>query len=94
MAGSFNHVVKRATGELRNPADVCGMLEARGSGDVYEAVEEMYGMIWYPASRLDYNLPGGTTTAERLETVGQLIEEARENYRAGLELSPTRRFQR
>lgn len=73
MAGSYNHTVAD-DGRLRAPADLCGMLEC-SSGDVYEAVEEYFGMVWYLADG----------DAER-------VEEARQNYRAGLDLSPgTRR---
>lgn len=82
MAGSYNHVVKK-DGSLQKPERVCSMLECM-SGDVYEAVEEMYGMIWYLADRLALN-SYMTDTAEWVET-------ARLNYKLGLALSPTKRF--
>jgi hypothetical protein len=46
MAGSFQHCVT-AKGQLRSPKSVNEMLE--NGGDVFEAVEEMYGMIWFLA---------------------------------------------
>lgn len=46
MAGSYNHCVND-DGTLRSPEDLAGMLE--NGGDVWEAVEEMYGMIWHLA---------------------------------------------
>lgn len=81
MAGSYNHVVTKK-GKLRNPEGVTGMLEARGSRDVFEAVEEMYGMIWVLASYL----AGSNEWADK--TPEELVEYARENYSEGLELSP------
>lgn len=47
MAGSYNHVVTKS-GKLAKPERVCSMLECM-SGDVYEAIEEFYGMVWYLA---------------------------------------------
>jgi hypothetical protein len=46
MAGSYSHCVTE-DGKLRNPYDLAQMLE--NGGDVYEAVEELYGMVWYLA---------------------------------------------
>jgi hypothetical protein len=77
MAGSYNHCVDDE-GRLRDAAGVQSMLDCV-SGDVYEAIEEMYGMIWYLAGQQDNNPP--PTGAER-------VEEARRRYREGLELSP------
>ena len=47
MAGSYYHCIHRETGKLRDSSSLSQMLE--NGGDVYEAVEEMYGMIWYLA---------------------------------------------
>lgn len=93
MAGSYNHVVKK-TGELRKPQDVCSMLECM-SGDVYEAVEEMYGMIWYLANGSlkadrDYPVPPDMLQEE----LAKVIEAARQKYKEGLALSPTKRFKK
>ena len=44
MAGSYKHVVTDS-GKLRQPRRLLDMLDCH-HGDVYEAIEEMYGMIW------------------------------------------------
>lgn len=80
MAGSYNHVVEKPSGKLLVPRQLCDMLECR-SGDVYEAAEEMYGMIWWLADSLAAGAVDGKSAAE-------LVEEARANYRAGLAKSP------
>jgi hypothetical protein len=46
MAGSYNHIVNNK-GDLLNNERFVGMIE--NLGDAYEAVEEMYGMIWWLA---------------------------------------------
>jgi hypothetical protein len=46
MAGSYLHIVGR-TGRLLSETNLPKMLE--NDGDVYEAIEEMYGMIWWLA---------------------------------------------
>ena len=46
MAGSYQHCVDNDGGLLR-PAALRGMLDT--PGDVWEAVEQMYGMIWFLA---------------------------------------------
>jgi len=43
MAGSYRHVTDER-GLLREGESFAGMIE--NLGDAYEAVEEMYGMIW------------------------------------------------
>lgn len=86
MAGSFNHVIDKEDGSLRQPNDLLEMLDCH-HGDVYEAIEEMYGMIWYLAGQLDvaYSSLGPGTPDE-------LIDAARTNYKLGLMISPTKRF--
>lgn len=86
MAGSYNHVTGQA-GELLNPPAVLGMLDCY-SGDVYEAIEEMYGMIWELATRLSQE----TADDEWIESAETAIEDARQNYQRGLAVSPTKRF--
>lgn len=44
MAGSYLHCVDD-DGRLLPPFELSDMLE--NGGDVWEAVEELYGMIWY-----------------------------------------------
>jgi hypothetical protein len=68
MAGSYNHVVQK-DGNLRSNKEVVEMLE--NGGDVFEAIEEMYGMIWY--------LAGHQVGHEKAA-----VEDARRNYRQGL----------
>lgn len=75
MAGSYNHVVTDA-GNLRSPEMVDRMLE--NGGDVYEAVEEMYGMIWWLATLG----PDAVLTSPE-----DLVEMAREQYAVGLKLA-------
>jgi len=48
MAGSYNHIVEKPSGKLLVRSQALSMLEC-SSGDVYEALEELYGMIWYLA---------------------------------------------
>jgi len=46
MAGSYGHCVDDQ-GALVDSVTLAGMLE--NGGDVWEAVEQMYGMIWFLA---------------------------------------------
>jgi hypothetical protein len=48
------------------------------SGDVYEAVEEMYGMIWWLA---------GTAPSESAEQIKERVKAAQENYQEGLKIA-------
>lgn len=89
MAGSYNHVVEK-DGGLSSNKRVVGMLE--NGGDVFEAVEEMYGMIWYLAytktADRDYPMTAGMRATEMVK----LVEEARVYYKTGLVVSPTKRY--
>lgn len=82
MAGSWNHTVEKSTGKLLADRDIQGMLECH-SGDVSEYAEEVYGMVWWMAT-VFANAIGGPLTPEGI------IEDARQNYRKGLEFSPGR----
>lgn len=68
MAGSYGHVVQK-DGNLASNKRVVDMLE--NGGDVFEAIEEMYGMIWYLASK-------------QVGREKAAVEDARKNYREGL----------
>jgi hypothetical protein len=71
MAGSYKHVVNN-NGNLRSNESfeqVIGNL-----GDAYEAIEEMYGMIWWLA----------TSNAGTSKQPEQLVRLARECYETGL----------
>lgn len=76
MAGSYNHIVTNA-GNLGSNERVVSMLE--NGGDVFEAVEEMFGMIWF--------LAGGTPDNPNADEAKARVEEARQNYKRGLEIS-------
>jgi hypothetical protein len=69
MAGSYGHVVQK-DGNLRSNLAVAEMLE--NGGDVFECVEEMYGMIWYLAGQHAFG-------KERAA-----VDDARKYYREGL----------
>lgn len=73
MAGSYNHILTDH-GNLASPERVNGMLE--NGGDVYEAVEEMYGMIWWLAHTSNLDV-----------TPKDVVEMARQNYTEGLKLA-------
>lgn len=89
MAGSYNHVVTNK-GNLASNRDVVGMLE--NGGDVFEAVEEMFGMIWWLAAelvnqgRIDLIAIEEDPT-RRFEEIKAAVEKARQNYKEGLEFS-------
>jgi hypothetical protein len=72
MAGGYGHIVQK-DGNLASNRRVVEMLE--NGGDVFECVEEMYGMIWYLA---------GTHSPDREKAV---IEDARHNYQQGLKIA-------
>jgi hypothetical protein len=87
MAGSYNHVVT-STGNLSSNKMVVDMLE--NGGDVYEAVEEMYGMIWYlawQASAPHVTFEFFESLEYAREIVKDIVESARQNYKDGLEIS-------
>lgn len=75
MAGSYNHVITD-NGSLRDNESFAQMIE--NLGDAYEAVEEMYGMIWMLA-HMAANGPALPPA--------EMVEEARKNYIYGLELA-------
>jgi hypothetical protein len=82
MAGSYNHIVTNH-GNLRNNESFVQMIE--NLGDAYEAVEEMYGMIWW----LAHMAPDSPTMLP-----ADLVELARLNYREGLELAKANKHKR
>jgi hypothetical protein len=78
MAGSYNHVVTE-DGNLRSPEMVNRMLE--NGGDVFEAIEQMYGMIWWLAWHAHLALDGASRSPD------DHVERARQNYAKGLEIA-------
>jgi len=83
MAGSYGHVVNKHGGLISNEK-MNGMLE--NGGDVYEAVEEMYGMIWWLATQIA-NEQFGAAADPAL-----YVDAAQTEYKTGLAESPTKRF--
>lgn len=75
MAGSYNHIIN-SKGDLRDNESFVQMIE--NLGDAYEAVEEMFGMIWY----LAHMAPDAGTMSPV-----DLVEHARQNSALGLQLA-------
>jgi hypothetical protein len=85
MAGSYNHCVTEQ-GNLASPERLAGMLDYHDTGDVFEAVEEMYGMIWYLANMREDDVANYAPE--------QLVEFARQNYQEGLRLAKANKNKR
>lgn len=83
MAGSYNHCVAD-DGQLLVNEQLQGMLECC-SGDVYEAIQEMYGMIWWLAEQKTL---GGRASLSDPWTAAEWVERARQSYGRGLDGSP------
>ncbi len=77
MAGSYKHCVDDK-GRFRG-VDLLDHL-----GDAYEALEEMYGMIWY----LAFEHAQYAGDQHRAAEAADLVEEARQSYKLGIERSP------
>lgn len=74
MAGGYGHIVQK-DGNLRTNLAISNALD--NGGDVFETVEEMYGMIWY-------------LIHENVKWSGKekaMIEEARRNSQTGLRVA-------
>ena len=71
MAGGYGHIVQK-DGNLRAPLMISNVLD--DGGDVFETVEEMYGMIWFLVSQ-----PDQWAGREK-----QMVEDARRQYQEGL----------
>lgn len=85
MAGSYQHCVDDE-GRLFEPSILAQQLE--NGGDVYEAVEEMYGMIWYLAHEAADSLAEAVGSPEGTFSVSEMVEDARTRYVEGLAKSP------
>lgn len=81
MAGSYNHIIDK-DGGLSKGRDVLDMLDT--GGDVFEAIEELYGMIWYLAQQ--------SILSETYSTTKDAVEDSRIFYQEGLRISPTKRY--
>lgn len=77
MAGSYNHCVTDA-GNLASPERLAGMLDYHDTGDVFEAIEEFYGMVWW----LAHMAPDSVAV-----TPEELVRMARQQYATGLKLA-------
>jgi hypothetical protein len=86
MAGSYAHVIAD-DGSLASSEHIVNRLDT--GGDVVEAIEQMYGMIWYLAhqlTKLDDGL-GEEAIAIYREDMRTLVEEAQQNYEEGLDVA-------
>jgi hypothetical protein len=85
MAGSYNHCITRNGNLMSNDRMMITGAMIENLGDAYEAIEEMFGMIWFLAGDIQdsENVP-----EEALPSmIKDRVEAARQNYSAGLELS-------
>lgn len=80
----YLHVVKE-DGSLRQDKDVADRLD---TDNVFETVEELYGMIWQLADAIVWE----TGTPNDKEQIADRVELARQNYQEGLRVSPTKRY--
>lgn len=91
MAGSYNHCVTRNGNLMSNDRMMISGAMIENLGDAYEAIEEMFGMIWWLAYKLDGPSEPEDLSHEdrvrRYEDVKLAVEEARQNYKQGLETS-------
>lgn len=72
-------------GQLRNVEEFHSMLE--NGGDVYEAAQECFGMIWWMASEIDKLLVDiGSASRQDREGLQIIIATAEANYKDGLNL--------
>lgn len=90
MAGSYNHVVHPRTGNLLDNEGMMfsGMIE--NLGDAYEAIEEMYGMIWFLAWQSvapHISLEEFKSLQYAREMVKDIVEHARRSSRHGRDVS-------
>lgn len=77
MAGSYNHCVDDE-GNLYDYERLAGMLDYHDTGDVFEAVEELYGMVWW----LAHMAPDSVAVPPE-----ELVRMARQQYQTGLKLA-------
>jgi hypothetical protein len=81
MAGSWGHMVTD-DGRLRNNESFHDLLE--NGGDVYEAAEECFGMVWWLANEAASG--AGVREEDRAAFRQSIVEQARQHYKTGLEL--------
>lgn len=87
MAGSYGQIIQK-DGNLASNERVAECLET--GGDVFECVEEMYGMIWFLA-HLGVAPHVAIEEFESLqfsrEGIKDMVETARRNYQEGLKVA-------
>lgn len=91
MAGSYDHIVTDQ-GNLRSNERVVSSLET--GSDVFEAIEEMYGMIWYLAKGwvglgLFPSEGGHEAMVAYCDQVKRVVAQSQTNYKEGLGISKT-----
>lgn len=87
MAGSYKSVITR-NGNFKSNEALINSLET--GGDMFEAAEEMYGMIWFLAwQSVAPHIPIAQFKSFQYarEMVKDLVENARQNYEVGLAAS-------
>lgn len=90
MAGSYNHVVNNDGTLMDNDRMMISGAMIENLGDAYEAIEEMYGMIWFLAHQAvapHIPLEQFQYLHYAREMVKDIVETARQNYKDGLEVS-------
>ena len=88
MAGAHHHITDE-DGGLLEPQQIYARLDNRG--DIYECIEQLYGMIWYLAEQ--NVVLRGTDAKNEDEFKSEAVDNAQLNYKHGLKVSPTERFQ-
>jgi hypothetical protein len=81
MTGSYTHLVDAKGGLERGPV-ILDLLDH--PEDMYEAIQQLYGMIWYLAEQLSRN--------GFFPTAADAVSEAKEFYKEGLQVSPSDRY--
>src|SRR5690349_25115750 len=82
MAGSWSHLTT-GKGRFRGTELLDTM------GDVAEALEECYGMVWYLAmNEVETRMPLNTAPEIKQAMALQMIAEAEASYKRGLSMSP------
>lgn len=81
MAGSWDHMTTE-DGKLRSVESFHQMMDT--GGDVYEAAEECFGMIWWMAGQIDHLIAEGHPVKGTRDDLMLIIATARHNYQKGL----------
>lgn len=103
MAGSYNHIVNNDGTLMDNDRMMISGAMIENLGDAYEAIEELYGMIWFLAWQSVAPLipiDEFKSLQYAREMIKDVVMSAQANYTAGLtasteihRLSPDRRHE-